>query len=153
MQRVGYDADTQTYTYRDQDGSFWEGDPGVRYGLLHRTGRSKFKQTLRTDTASINSNYLGESHPQPRARAKVEFGFNSDSSEEELSSPANGPHKQLFGLLSNGYGKLLLTLNLVYTGILKKVSDKKGQAQRSSKRHPHRHTQRRRRRPHKWNEK
>ena len=151
MQRVGYDADTQTYTYRDQDGSFWEGDPGVRYGLLHRTGQGK--QTFRIHTTSSNSNYLGASDYQPKARAKVDFGFNSDSSEEELSSPANGPHKQLFGLLSNGYGKLLLTLNLVYTGLLKKVTDKKQQAQRPSKRHPQRHTQRRRRRPHKWNEK
>jgi hypothetical protein len=153
MQRVGYDADTQTYTYRDQDGSFWEGDPGVRYGLLHRTGRSKVKQTLRTHPASSNSNYLGHSNNQPKSRAKVDFGFSSDSSEEELSSPANGPHKQLFSLLSNGYGKLLVTLSLVYTGILKKVMDKKQQTQRSSKRHPQRHTQRRRRRPHKWNEK
>jgi hypothetical protein len=35
MQRVGY-ADTQTYSYRDQDGSYWEGDPGARYGVLHQ---------------------------------------------------------------------------------------------------------------------
>jgi hypothetical protein len=151
MQRVGYDADTQTYTYRDQDGSFWEGDPGVRYGLLHRTGQSK--QTVRIHTVSSNSNYLGHSNNQPKARAKVDFGSSSDSSEEESPSPANGPHKQLFGLLSNGYGKLLLTLSLFYTGILQKVTDKKQQAQRPSKRYPHRHTQRRRRRPHKWNEK
>jgi hypothetical protein len=36
MSRVGYDADTQIYTYRDSDGSFWEGAPGCRYGKLHR---------------------------------------------------------------------------------------------------------------------
>ncbi|KAK4232884.1 hypothetical protein C8A03DRAFT_39462 [Achaetomium macrosporum] len=36
MTRVGYDADTQIYTYRDSDGSYWEGAPGVRYGKLHR---------------------------------------------------------------------------------------------------------------------
>ncbi|KAL0934678.1 LysM domain-containing protein [Colletotrichum truncatum] len=34
MQRVGYDADTQTYTYRDSDGSYWEGAPGNEYGHL-----------------------------------------------------------------------------------------------------------------------
>lgn len=34
MRRVGYDADTQTYTYRDADGSLWEGPPGARYGKL-----------------------------------------------------------------------------------------------------------------------
>ena len=33
--RIGYDADTQVYTYRDtNDGSTWEGAPGCRYGRL-----------------------------------------------------------------------------------------------------------------------
>lgn len=36
MTRVGYDADTQTYTYRDADGSLWRGAPGVQYGKLFR---------------------------------------------------------------------------------------------------------------------
>jgi hypothetical protein len=36
MTRVGYDADTQVYTYRDSDGSYWEGAPGCQYGTLHR---------------------------------------------------------------------------------------------------------------------
>ncbi|KAM7206131.1 hypothetical protein V8F20_002913 [Naviculisporaceae sp. PSN 640] len=36
MKRVGYDADTQVYTYRDTDGSYWEGAPGVQYGKLFR---------------------------------------------------------------------------------------------------------------------
>ncbi|CCF39927.1 LysM domain-containing protein [Colletotrichum higginsianum] len=34
MQRVGYDADTQVYTYQDADGSYWEGAPGQKYGQL-----------------------------------------------------------------------------------------------------------------------
>lgn len=36
MKRVGYDADTQVYTYRDTDGSYWEGAPGAEYGKLFR---------------------------------------------------------------------------------------------------------------------
>jgi hypothetical protein len=36
MQRIGYDADTEIYTYRDADGSIWEGPPGSRYGHLTR---------------------------------------------------------------------------------------------------------------------
>lgn len=33
----GYDADSQTYTYRDNnDGSYWETEPGNRYGKLHK---------------------------------------------------------------------------------------------------------------------
>jgi hypothetical protein len=39
MTRVGYDADTQTYTYQDADGSYWEGPEGARYGNLHRVGQ------------------------------------------------------------------------------------------------------------------
>ena len=36
MQRVGYDADTQVYTYQDHDGSYWESAPGNQYGQLTR---------------------------------------------------------------------------------------------------------------------
>ena len=36
MQRIGYDADTETYTFRDTDGSIYESAPGNRYGNLTR---------------------------------------------------------------------------------------------------------------------
>ncbi|KAI1344212.1 carbohydrate-binding module family 50 protein [Xylariaceae sp. FL0016] len=36
MQRIGYDADDQTYTFRAADGSIWESAPGNRYGQLRR---------------------------------------------------------------------------------------------------------------------
>jgi len=36
MQRIGYDADTQVYTYQDTDGSIWEGSEGARYGQLRQ---------------------------------------------------------------------------------------------------------------------
>jgi len=39
MARIGYDADTQVYTYRDTDGSIWEGAPGARSGRLWRVGQ------------------------------------------------------------------------------------------------------------------
>lgn len=38
MTRVGYDADTQVYTFQDADGSYWEGAPGCEYGRLRRVG-------------------------------------------------------------------------------------------------------------------
>lgn len=34
MKRVGYDADTQTYTFRDADGTLYESAPGCRFGEL-----------------------------------------------------------------------------------------------------------------------
>lgn len=36
MTRVGYDADTEVYTFQDSDGSYWESAPGNRYGHLTR---------------------------------------------------------------------------------------------------------------------
>lgn len=36
MTRVGYDADTQTYTFRDADGSLWEGPEGCEFGRMTR---------------------------------------------------------------------------------------------------------------------
>ncbi|KYK61073.1 uncharacterized protein DCS_02214 [Drechmeria coniospora] len=38
MTRVGYDADTQVYTFQDADGSYWESAPGCQYGHLTRVG-------------------------------------------------------------------------------------------------------------------
>ncbi|KAH8168511.1 lysM domain-containing protein [Sarocladium implicatum] len=38
MTRVGYDADTQVYTFQDADGSYWESAPGNQYGQLTRVG-------------------------------------------------------------------------------------------------------------------
>ncbi|MCJ1356473.1 MAG: hypothetical protein MMC33_006468 [Icmadophila ericetorum] len=36
MTRAGYDADTQTYTYRDADGTVYEGEEGNRYGRVNK---------------------------------------------------------------------------------------------------------------------
>ena len=34
MKRVGYDADTRKYYFRDSDGSLWESAEGNQYGEL-----------------------------------------------------------------------------------------------------------------------
>lgn len=36
MKRVGYDADTGRYYFRDQDGSLWEGPEGAQFGEMKR---------------------------------------------------------------------------------------------------------------------
>ncbi|ORY66232.1 uncharacterized protein BCR38DRAFT_340146 [Pseudomassariella vexata] len=36
MERIGYDADEEIYTFRDSDGSIWQSAPGSRYGQLRR---------------------------------------------------------------------------------------------------------------------
>lgn len=40
MTRVGYDADTQVYTFQDADGSLWESAPGNEYGQLTRVSEA-----------------------------------------------------------------------------------------------------------------
>lgn len=34
MKRIGYDADTQTYTFQDADGSVWKGAAGAEYSEM-----------------------------------------------------------------------------------------------------------------------
>jgi hypothetical protein len=36
MKRIGYDADTTRYYFRDQDGSVWQGAEGSEYGEMTR---------------------------------------------------------------------------------------------------------------------
>ncbi|KAJ3485234.1 hypothetical protein NLI96_g5107 [Meripilus lineatus] len=36
MKRVGYDADTGKYYFRDRDGSLWEGPEGAQYGEMRK---------------------------------------------------------------------------------------------------------------------
>jgi len=40
MKRVGYDADTQTYIFKDSDGSLWIGAEGAEFGELKRVETS-----------------------------------------------------------------------------------------------------------------
>lgn len=49
MKRVGYDADTQRYYYRDGGGSLWEGPEGSQYGQLTQGKRTLSFLILRTD--------------------------------------------------------------------------------------------------------
>jgi hypothetical protein len=60
MSRVGYDADTQTYSYRDSDGSFWEGAPGCKYGKLHRVQNAAPLPSVHipVDTAAVQHRYV-----------------------------------------------------------------------------------------------
>ncbi|KAG6887973.1 hypothetical protein C0992_010034 [Termitomyces sp. T32_za158] len=34
MKRIGYDADAQVYTFQDDDGNLYKGEPGAEYGVL-----------------------------------------------------------------------------------------------------------------------
>lgn len=64
MRRVGYDADTQTYTYRDSDGSLWEGPPGARYGHLTQVASAP-KLPSHNDDDYDHDDDDDENHPPP----------------------------------------------------------------------------------------
>ncbi|OHF04698.1 LysM domain-containing protein [Colletotrichum orchidophilum] len=51
MRRVGYDADTQVYTYQDSDGSYWEGAPGAQYGQLTQVSGASSAGAVATEEA------------------------------------------------------------------------------------------------------
>ncbi|KAK1246084.1 hypothetical protein MKX07_005153 [Trichoderma sp. CBMAI-0711] len=59
MTRVGYDADTQVYTFRDADGSLWESAPGCQYGRLTRVSGP-----AADDDASDSEPFLHDSTPK-----------------------------------------------------------------------------------------
>lgn len=74
MERVGYDADTQTYTYQDTDGSYWEGAPGARYGNLTRGMFCSFSgypelhlRFANTVCKTVSSNYNRTSTDDPES--------------------------------------------------------------------------------------
>jgi hypothetical protein len=46
MQRIGYDADTERYTFRDTDGTLYESAPGSRYGDLQPVGHRSTRQDV-----------------------------------------------------------------------------------------------------------
>lgn len=74
MRRVGYDADTQTYTYRDADGSLWEGAPGARYGKLTQIeGPTPARRRTPPPPPRAKDNSPGESSDQRSTRPFTDF--------------------------------------------------------------------------------
>jgi hypothetical protein len=58
MERVGYDADTEVFTYQDSDGYYYQGEPGTRYGLLRPTGTRGFREQYTVTNACLYSHHL-----------------------------------------------------------------------------------------------
>ncbi|KAF2260902.1 hypothetical protein CC78DRAFT_536075 [Lojkania enalia] len=53
FKRVGYDADTQQYTYQDASGQYFSGEPGSRYGLLRPSGYQPSPEEIEQHNASL----------------------------------------------------------------------------------------------------
>ena len=64
MKRVGYDADTQTYTFLDTaDGTYWESAPGCVYGKLFRVRDTASP----LDSVTIDEDMEGD-EPEPELK-------------------------------------------------------------------------------------
>jgi hypothetical protein len=50
MKRVGYDADSGKYFFRDQEGHLWEGQEGARFGEMTRGTHAPFNGSQMTWT-------------------------------------------------------------------------------------------------------
>ncbi|KAF7563544.1 hypothetical protein G7046_g595 [Stylonectria norvegica] len=85
MTRAGYDADTQIYTFRDSDGSYWESAPGSQYGRLRRVGDAS------PDAADSEPFLGGDDNPPPdilaQRHAAVPQLWRSRPSSPDLSPP------------------------------------------------------------------
>lgn len=101
IRRVGYDADTQTYLYVDEQGRPWEGNSGAHYGRLHRANTEPRK------AAPTPSNAITDKRIQ-RGKddndAKEEKDATDSGSDDE---PKKGPFKRLRALSKAAISKLI----------------------------------------------
>jgi len=107
MRRIGYDADTQTYTYGDADGSVWQGAPGARYGTVRQAAgqdhvhsvparRREERERARTELSDDVYEFLMLSdrrQPQekkPRSRYKPRPGSETERPPQRRKSTIGG---------------------------------------------------------------
>lgn len=83
MTRVGYDAHTQVYTYRDTDGSHWEGAPGAQYGKLFRV----HSHAPQLPSITIPDDVDGDEQPQ------VLHDYDDDDDDKQPPSNTHDPEK------------------------------------------------------------
>jgi hypothetical protein len=58
MQRIGYDTDTERYTFRDANGNLFESEPGSRYGEFRPAGHEPPQSTSYTPPKDIEERNL-----------------------------------------------------------------------------------------------
>ncbi|MCJ1317324.1 hypothetical protein MMC15_002647 [Xylographa vitiligo] len=71
MQRVGYDADTQKYTYQDSDESYWEGAAGARYGGLRQVNINAVGAASKASSASRGAELESMDQSANKMRNKI----------------------------------------------------------------------------------
>jgi hypothetical protein len=93
MRHVGYDADTETHTYRDLEGNLWESKPGNQYGPLKMTYKAK-----KPHKASKSANHSPISPIAAESGEKKGFkdlfGKRSNSTASNLENPPPPPYSR-----------------------------------------------------------
>jgi len=77
MERIGYDADTTRYYFRDRDGSVWQGLEGAEYGEMTRVDRLPSSVVLDDDE---NRGDDVEAHAPPLTQSRGYQPLSTDPS-------------------------------------------------------------------------
>ncbi|OXV06120.1 hypothetical protein Egran_06112, partial [Elaphomyces granulatus] len=90
LRRIGYDADTATYTYEDSDGIRYEGAPCCEYGVLTKTESSTPARRIYSSRSNaLHSSFKPRSStPQNSAeRSPAEKTHTEKSTDDTAQSP------------------------------------------------------------------
>ena len=80
MTRVGYDADEEVYTYRDEHGAYWEGARGCQYGPLSRVAAPK-RQDDNGDGGGVEIVYVNGEDDDAESLASMDSYVMDESGE------------------------------------------------------------------------
>lgn len=107
MVRVGYDADTQVYTFRDTDGSLWEGPPGCQYGRMTKVADAP-KPPSRMVSFDVEA---ADGHPDADAAHEAPPSYDeSEASMPFLNHAAYAPRDHVGGSMSKHWRAELMPL-------------------------------------------
>ncbi|EUC39801.1 carbohydrate-binding module family 50 protein [Bipolaris oryzae ATCC 44560] len=118
FERIGHDADTQTYTFRDADGIMYESEPGNRYGELHRVDSPSSSQSSRSASIHLLDNRSG-----PSSRTFDEM-FNDH--QDMISKDNRETVRMMLPFALIGLVFLILVFKLLYTGDAESLTHPKG---------------------------
>jgi len=93
FRRIGYDADTATYTYEDPDGIRYEGAPCCEYGVLTKTESSTPARRIYSSRSNaLHSSFPRSSTPQNSAeRSPAEKTHTEKSPVPQTDDTAQSP--------------------------------------------------------------
>jgi hypothetical protein len=90
MKRIAYDADTERYTYRDLDGSIWQGEPGSQYGKLSLVTKAPGITKSEPSSPSSDSG-LNPTSPTSKYGKEKMFAPSLDTLDTDLDKRAPPP--------------------------------------------------------------